>query len=302
MAVQVVFTPNSAFYLGVYVPGAKAEFYQVSTTTPITVYTDNTLGTAHAWPVVADGSGTFPAVWVSGATGVKAIIKDASGATIRTITQAALVPETSSAASGVTFGPIPTNPATNVQQAIENVQADFDGLGTMSAQNASAVTVTGGTINGTNIGATTPATGKFSTLDVSGAAQGALLLRNTLSFAPLAIGTAYQQPRVNAAGTAVEYGPPQIGLGQTWQNVAGSRAVNTSYQNATGRTIMVNIVWQNASAVQYAQVSTDNATWVDVAASTAANASASFLVPDTHYYKITQTSGTTSFSKWAELR
>ena len=46
--------------------------------------------------------------------------------------------------------------------AIANTQVS--GLGTMSTQNASAVAVTGGTINGTTIGASTPAAGTFTAL------------------------------------------------------------------------------------------------------------------------------------------
>lgn len=46
---------------------------------------------------------------------------------------------------------------------------DITGLGTMSVQNANAVMVTGGSINNTPIGATTPNTGMFSGLTVSGA-------------------------------------------------------------------------------------------------------------------------------------
>jgi hypothetical protein len=41
---------------------------------------------------------------------------------------------------------------------------DITGLGTMSTQDASSVTITGGTINGTTIGATTRGTGAFTTL------------------------------------------------------------------------------------------------------------------------------------------
>jgi hypothetical protein len=41
---------------------------------------------------------------------------------------------------------------------------DITGLGTMSTQNANAVTITGGTINGTSVGVTTPATGAFTTI------------------------------------------------------------------------------------------------------------------------------------------
>lgn len=40
------------------------------------------------------------------------------------------------------------------------------GLGTMSTQNANAVDITGGTINGTTIGATTPSTAQFTIIDV----------------------------------------------------------------------------------------------------------------------------------------
>ena len=46
--------------------------------------------------------------------------------------------------------------------AIANTQVS--GLGTMSTQNASAVAVTGGTINGTTVGASTPAAGTFTAI------------------------------------------------------------------------------------------------------------------------------------------
>jgi hypothetical protein len=45
---------------------------------------------------------------------------------------------------------------------------DITGLGTMSTQNANSVAVTGGTINGTTIGGTTPAAGTFTSLTDSG--------------------------------------------------------------------------------------------------------------------------------------
>jgi hypothetical protein len=41
---------------------------------------------------------------------------------------------------------------------------DVSGLGTMATQNASSVTITGGTINGVTIGGTTPAAGTFTTV------------------------------------------------------------------------------------------------------------------------------------------
>ena len=44
---------------------------------------------------------------------------------------------------------------------------DISGLGTMSTQNANSVAITGGTINGTTIGATTASTGIFTTLTIN---------------------------------------------------------------------------------------------------------------------------------------
>jgi hypothetical protein len=55
--------------------------------------------------------------------------------------------------------------------ATSGAYSDLSGtpaLGTIATQNANAVAITGGTINGTTIGATTPATGKFSTLESTG--------------------------------------------------------------------------------------------------------------------------------------
>jgi hypothetical protein len=46
------------------------------------------------------------------------------------------------------------------------------GLGTMATQDATGVAITGGTINGTTVGATTPSTGKFTNLEATGTLTG----------------------------------------------------------------------------------------------------------------------------------
>jgi len=57
---------------------------------------------------------------------------------------------------------------TSAMTAVATVPStDITGLGTMSTQNANAVAITGGTINGTTIGATTPAAGTFTTLEAT---------------------------------------------------------------------------------------------------------------------------------------
>ena len=50
---------------------------------------------------------------------------------------------------------------------VSQVAASVAGLGTMSTQNANAVAITGGAINGTTVGASTAATGRFTTLEVT---------------------------------------------------------------------------------------------------------------------------------------
>lgn len=89
-----------------------------------------------------------------------------------------------------------------------------------------------------------------------------------------------------------------IGVGQTWQNVGGSRVSNTSYQNTTGKPIMVSIRLSNSESA-FAQVSPDNASWVNVGFGGGAEAqSVSFIVPALHYYRATGVFG----NNWAELR
>lgn len=57
---------------------------------------------------------------------------------------------------------------TSAMTAVATVPStDITGLGTMAEQNANAVAITGGTINGTTIGATTPSTGAFTTATAS---------------------------------------------------------------------------------------------------------------------------------------
>ena len=89
-----------------------------------------------------------------------------------------------------------------------------------------------------------------------------------------------------------------IGVGQTWQDVGGSRSAGTSYQNTTGKPIMV-AIRGNTNSTHYLQVSTNNATWVSVGSTIAASANMTAIIPDDHYYRLQ--SGAT-FNGWSELR
>ncbi len=103
--------------------GYVARFYQSGTTTPVTVYTAEDLGTAHGTSVTADAAGQFAAVWSDGATDVKCVIEDANGATVRTIDPVFRTPSSASAAADIAFAPTVDLPFTDVQAAIEGAAA-----------------------------------------------------------------------------------------------------------------------------------------------------------------------------------
>jgi hypothetical protein len=88
-----------------------------------------------------------------------------------------------------------------------------------------------------------------------------------------------------------------VGVGQTWQDVSGSRSANTSYQNTTGKPIQWAV---HGSSGQEAQVSSNGTDWVKVATLGAPGSfetAATPVIPNNYYYRTTG-----SFSTWAELR
>ena len=88
-----------------------------------------------------------------------------------------------------------------------------------------------------------------------------------------------------------------IGNGQTWQNVLGSRAKNTTYTNSTGRSIMVNIV-----ALQTGSAPLINCQGITVAVINGSGSqnNVSFICPSGGTYIYSGTGGTLTY--WAELR
>jgi len=86
------------------------------------------------------------------------------------------------------------NGASPVTASTTIPNTSITGLGTMSTQNANAVAITGGTINGTSIGATTTSTGAFTTLNASGTITG------TASTTALVLGSI---PTVYSGNTAM---------------------------------------------------------------------------------------------------
>lgn len=96
--------------------------------------------------------------------------------------------------------------------------------------------------------------------------------------------------------------PIGLGIGQTWQNVLGSRVNGVTYQNTTGKPIYVYVRGGSASGGSSIQanvgVSSPN---VQVAGQSAyfGNPGIWFVVPDQHYYNASSGNGIVA---WAELR
>jgi hypothetical protein len=89
-----------------------------------------------------------------------------------------------------------------------------------------------------------------------------------------------------------------VGLGQTWQSP--SRTHSTSYQNTSGRPIMVLARTRGAGTVNW-EISSNGSSWSAVAYATANGDfyNTSFVVPAGWYYRI---NGTATIDSWQELR
>jgi len=87
----------------------------------------------------------------------------------------------------------------------------------------------------------------------------------------------------------------EIGVGQTWQDVTGSRAQNTNYTNTTGKPIFVSIILVTDTR----DVDAVTVDGVGVGArSQAALQNVQFIVPDSSVYCVNNA----IFDAWTELR
>jgi hypothetical protein len=101
-----------------------------------------------------------------------------------------------------------------------------------------------------------------------------------------------------------------LGYGQTWQNVAGSRAVGTTYTNTTGRPIQVQVT-SNSGVGNNLAILTINGIIVSsfkdndyytASLVTPHNVTNMGIVPPSGTYSITNSNSGTTIQYWAELR
>lgn len=135
--------------------GAKARFFDAGTTTPRTVYTDQTETVPHPVPLLADGSGRFPQAFASGGA-IKVVVTQADDSTGYTLDPCEKVAASGSAASQIGFSPTLALPFDNVQTAIEGAAASA-----ASGFTPFGLGVTGSVALLANIDATNIASGQY---------------------------------------------------------------------------------------------------------------------------------------------
>ena len=92
--------------------------------------------------------------------------------------------------------------------------------------------------------------------------------------------------------------------GQTWQDVSASRVGNnTSYQNTSGKPIVVAVAWTNSGPnFGGLAVSSNNSTWVNVGPRVSSTGNAvTAIIPVNWYYRLTD-GDSGPIQTWAELR
>ena len=179
-------------------------------------------------------------------------------------------------------------------------------LGTMAAQNASAVAITGGTITGiTDLAVADGGTGA-STLS----ANAVLLGNGTSALQTVAPSTSGNV--LTSDGTTWTSATPAggIGISQTWQSVIGSRSTGTTYTNSTGKPIMVSVSCQSTSSPGGAfgfQINGTRVAWQGAAqnASISSFSNITIIIPNGVTYLVESGSvsnGGIAVSYWYELR
>jgi hypothetical protein len=167
-------------------PLASPAFTGVPTApTPATSDSSTTLATTAY--VKAQGYGTGSVTSITAGTGL-------SGGTITT---SGTISIATTGVSASTYGSASTVPviAVNTQGQITSATStsisispsQVSGLGTMATQNANAVAITGGNINGTTIGGTTPAAATFTALTATGNANFNTIASGTWNGSTIAI-------------------------------------------------------------------------------------------------------------------
>ena len=106
----------------------------------------------------------------------------------------------------------------------------------------------------------------------------------------------------SASGTMATTGDV-IGVGQTWQDVTGSRTAGTTYTNSTGKPIQVIVSFQSSNQTNFA-LGTINGLTVYGSVTTSGShwGTISYIVPNGNTYSANMNGGSVTATNWLELR
>lgn len=328
---------------GFAVPGALATFYNSGTTALRTVYSDPECTVPHPNPLAANGAGVFPPIYDNDSTDIRVMLTDAGGAALAgyPIDPVMRVSTEETGAGSVGFSPTVEIPETNVQSAIERVQqniveplADFglgvSGNGPLIENINSTATASGfyrydGTTTGSFPSGVTASAGGLVLVFRRSSSSAVMLLiasgTNRIHYRRLA--TSWQAWRrliddgdisseanwlAGSSSTPFLISPDVLRAvvradDREWQDVTGSRNIDTAYRNTTGRTIAVSIVGDAITTNRRFQVSANGSSgWIVAGVFGEASsmlASVYAEIPPGWYYRVL---GNVNINEWSELR
>lgn len=130
------------------------------------------------------------------------------------------------------------------------------------------------------------------------------ILDGELTYAKAAAGEFATSAQGDKADTAVQPADlKEIGVGQTWQNLGASRALDTEYTNSTGKPIMVAVtVDLLSSATSNFKIGGVVVASTTTGSSTAYGNTFSFIIPNGQTYEVEDVSGSVTEAHWWELR
>jgi hypothetical protein len=179
------------------------------------------------------------------------------------------------------------------------VTTKLSALGTMSTQNATAVAITGGTITGiTDLTVADGGTGASSIT-----ANSVILGNDTSALSGNLVAPSTSGNVLTSNGTTwTSAATTSLGVGQTWQDVTGSRALNTDYTNSTGKPIFIAFNYVDTDGTNNSTITVSG---IEVSSSRinteaiSGHLTLNAIVPNGEVYKIQSSS---AMRKWLELR